>query len=73
MSRPRTFAWIAGLRGPEPQIIYEDPRTGCAGSRIIAQHPIAPDDPHGHSLFALSFRFPAPREDATPLTPPSQG
>ena len=62
MSRPRSFAWVAGLRGPTPQIIYEDPRTGCAGLPLLATHPIAPDDPHGHSLFALSVRFPAPAD-----------
>lgn len=63
-TRPRSFAWVAGLRGPEPQIIYEDPRTGCGSLPILATHPIAPDDPDGHSLFALSFRFPAPRGDS---------
>lgn len=73
MSRARTFAWVAGLRGPEPQIIYEDPRTGCSHLPIIASHPIPPDDPHGHSIFVLTLRFPAPREDAVSLTPPSQG
>jgi hypothetical protein len=71
MSRPRTFAWVAGLRGPEPQIIYEDPRTGCAGLPIMATHKIDSDYPH--SIALLRRRFPAPREDAAPLTPPSQG
>lgn len=60
-TRPRTFAWVAGLRGPEPQIIYEDPRTGCAALPILESHPIEPDDPLGHSIFAMSFRFPAPQ------------
>lgn len=71
MSRPRTFAWVAGLRGPEPQIIYEDPRTGCAALPILASTPIDTDLPI--SIEQLAYFYPAPREDAAPLTPPSQG
>ncbi|MET4341994.1 hypothetical protein [Bradyrhizobium sp. RT9a] len=60
MSRPRTFAWVAGLRGPTPQIIYEDPRTGCAALPIIESHPIDPEYPH--SIALLRRRYPAPLE-----------
>ena len=58
-TRPRSFAWIAGLRGPEPQIIYEDPRTGCAGLPILASHAIETEQPS--SLEMLVSLYPAPQ------------
>lgn len=61
-TRPRSFAWVAGLRGPEPQIIYEDPRTGCAALPILANHPIETDQPL--SLELLASIYPAPAEAA---------
>lgn len=71
--RPRSFAWIAGLTGPTPQIIFEDPRTGCAGLPILATRAITPDDPDSLHLLARLYPPPCNGDEGTPLTPPSQG
>lgn len=55
--RLRTFAWVWGLRGPEPQILFDDPRVGGA-PQILASREIVPDDTR--SLTQLTRDYPAP-------------
>lgn len=57
--RPRSFAWVWGLRGPEPQILFDDPRVGCReGIVILAQTKLNPNDTRG--LDELAAAYPAP-------------
>lgn len=55
----RSFCWVAGLRGPEPQIITE-PRVGCAGLTVLTSHLLADTDTRSIDELAAS------------LTPPDQ-
>lgn len=66
MTSRRSFAWVASITGPTPQIIFEDPRVGCEGLTILAENPIEPDAPS--SLAQLAARFPAPQDSPTPST-----
>lgn len=61
-NRPRTFAWVWGLRGPEPQILFDDPRVGGA-LRILASRKIEPDDTRSLTQFARDY--PAPEAAAS--------
>ncbi|QOZ25335.1 hypothetical protein [Bradyrhizobium sp. CCBAU 51753] len=56
--RPRTFCWIGGVRGPAPQILFDDPRVGCEGLQILASIRLEPTDTR--SLDQLARDCPAP-------------
>lgn len=58
--RPRTFCWIAGLRGPEPQLLFDDPRVGCERLPVIPGSAVKLDPADGRSLDALMRAYPAP-------------
>jgi hypothetical protein len=51
--RPRTFCWVEGLRGPTPQIIFEDPRVGCEGLKILSSHKLHPADTRSLDQLAI--------------------
>jgi hypothetical protein len=55
--RPRTFAWVWGLNGPEPQILFDDPRVGGA-LQILASRKLDVDDTR--LLTQLARDYPAP-------------
>lgn len=61
-TRPRTFVWVWGLRGPEPQILFDDPRTGTEGARVLVERKLDKDD--ARSLTQLARDYPAPAETA---------
>ena len=58
--RPRTFCWVWGARHPFPQIIFEDPRIGCASLKILpgSERKLSLDD--GRSLDELAAEYPPP-------------
>ena len=60
--RPRTFCWVVGLRGPEPQILFDDPRVGCEGVQVLAERKLDPAD--ARSLNQLAADYPVPSEAA---------
>jgi len=57
----RTFCWVQGLRGPEPQILF-NPRVGCGSTKIIpgTERELSPND--GRSLRELAEEYDAPKE-----------
>lgn len=59
-ARPRTFCWVSRNGVPFPQIIFDDPRVGCAGLTIIVEHKLEPDD--RRTLDDLAAALPAPVE-----------
>ena len=60
--RPRSFLWVIGPAGPCPQIVFDDPRTGCGGLQIIRDEKLPIDDTR--SLDELAADYPAPGEAA---------
>ena len=58
--RPRTFCWVWGLRGPAPQILFDDPRVGTDGVTILPGTEIKLDPRDGRSLDQLAAECPAP-------------
>jgi len=54
--RPRTLCW--GARGPQPQIVFDDPRIGCEGLTILSQQKLDPAD--RGSFDQLAAAYPAP-------------
>lgn len=51
--------WIAGLRGPEPQLCYDKPVDGTGKPKPnLAIHPLEDDDKR--SLTQLAKAYPAP-------------
>ena len=58
--RLRTFVWAWGLRGPQPQILFE-PRVGCEATRILVERKLDPADTR--SLNELARDYPAPEID----------
>ncbi|MBR1216356.1 hypothetical protein JQ557_00015 [Bradyrhizobium sp. U87765 SZCCT0131] len=66
---PRTFVWVRGPRGPEPQIWGEEARIAGERTRetvVLATRELSPDESR-LPLRALAARYPAPAEtrDAT--------
>lgn len=59
MSRPRSFCWMPGLRGPAPQIVFDDPRVG--GIKPLAEIKIEPGDTR--SLDQLARDYPVPKTE----------
>lgn len=64
MNRPRTFCWVSRNGVPFPQIVFDDPRVGCAGSAPIAEHKLDPSD--ARTLDQLAKTYPAPITAETP-------
>jgi hypothetical protein len=60
MSRPRTFVWVLYPRGPSPQIVFDDPRVGCADLTILGEWKIDPADTR--TLEQLAAACPPPSE-----------
>lgn len=58
--RPRTFCWVWGLRGPAPQILFDDPRVGPADLPIIAGTAIKLRLDDTQTLDQLAADYPAP-------------
>lgn len=51
--------WIAGLRGPEPQLCYDKPVDGHGKAKpCLSKHRIEDDD--SRSLTELAAAYPAP-------------
>lgn len=57
-ARAKSFCWVAGLNGPAPQIVFDDPRVGCEDLRILAEIKLDPEDMR--SLTQLATAYPAP-------------
>ena len=58
------FVWIEGLRGPEPQIWYDDDQKDGVGKskKVLAKHDITDAD---LSMSHLALLYPAPTEAKT--------
>ena len=63
--RPRTFCWVSRNGAAFPQILFDDPRVGCAELPIISktERQIHPDD--GRPLDVLAADYPAPATETT--------
>lgn len=60
-ARPRSFCWVAGVAGPEPQVVFEDPRVGCASITFLASTKLESTDTR--SLTQLARDYPAPSQE----------
>jgi hypothetical protein len=58
--RSRTFCWVWGLRGPNPQILFDDPRVGPADLPILPNASIKLDPGDRRTLDQLAHDYPAP-------------
>lgn len=63
MNRLRSFYWFAGLRGPQPQIVFDDPRVGETRPPLFEQK-LDPADTR--TLDQLAAAYPAPITAETP-------
>lgn len=58
---PKYFTWVAGLRGPEPQLCYEEPVDG-AGKPKPCLDKVKLDDKDKRTFRELIRDFPVPGE-----------
>lgn len=59
-TRPRTFCWVWGPLGPQPQIMFDDPRGGFAGARILSGAERKLELTDERTLDQLARAYPAP-------------
>jgi hypothetical protein len=58
---PKYLIWIAGLRGPEPQLCSEVPVNGSGKAKdTLAIHAIADTDQRGLKQLAEAYPAPSP-------------
>lgn len=61
--RPRSFLWVRQIYGrPMPSIVFNDPRCGFDGLRIIEGSEIKLDPDDTRTLSQLAADHPAPME-----------
>jgi len=56
---PRSFVWLSRNGNLFPQIVFEEPRVGCEGMRLVAERKLSADE-YALTLDQLIKKYPAP-------------